>query len=154
MAWADTVHTAETLRLPHLVAYARWRHAEALAHSRRRRAATSELAVAAHLAKSLGAEPLLRRITSLADCLGTSVSAVPNRGSDGRVSSASAATLTRREREVLVLLSRGRTNREIARELYIAPKTAEIHVSRVLDKLRARNRIEAVMTARSRGLLG
>ncbi|OHV34242.1 hypothetical protein CC117_21655 [Parafrankia colletiae] len=47
----------------------------------------------------------------------------------------SEAGLTRREREVVALLALGRTNREIATELVIAPRTAESHVHQVLSKL-------------------
>jgi LuxR family maltose regulon positive regulatory protein len=53
--------------------------------------------------------------------------------------------LTRREREVLDLLSRGMTNAEIARLLYISHSTAKVHVRHILKKLGARNRLQAVL---------
>jgi DNA-binding CsgD family transcriptional regulator len=56
--------------------------------------------------------------------------------------------LTDREREVLVLLSTGRTNGELARDLYIAVGTVKSHVNSICRKLGARNRTEAVMRAR------
>jgi LuxR family transcriptional regulator, maltose regulon positive regulatory protein len=55
--------------------------------------------------------------------------------------------LTRREKEVLKLISLGHTNREIARELFIAEVTAKVHVRNVLRKLRVRSRTEAAILA-------
>ncbi|MGH3243832.1 MAG: response regulator transcription factor, partial [Spirillospora sp.] len=60
--------------------------------------------------------------------------------------------LTARESEVLRLLARGRTNREIAEELFISPKTASVHVSHILAKLGVSSRGEAAGAARDRGL--
>jgi DNA-binding NarL/FixJ family response regulator len=59
--------------------------------------------------------------------------------------------LTRREREVLVLVSQGRTNREIAEKLFISEKTASVHVSNIMAKLEAANRT-AGAKARALGL--
>jgi DNA-binding NarL/FixJ family response regulator len=56
--------------------------------------------------------------------------------------------LTPREREVLGLLSQGMTNADIARCLFIETSTAKVHVRHILDKLGARNRLEAVIRAR------
>ena len=56
--------------------------------------------------------------------------------------------LTPREAEVLELIARGSTNREIAAELVISTKTASVHVSHILAKLDAPNRIEAAAIAR------
>jgi DNA-binding NarL/FixJ family response regulator len=61
--------------------------------------------------------------------------------------------LTRREREVLDLLSEGLTNREIGQSLFVTEKTAGAHVSNVLAKLRVRSRLEAVNAARRLGLV-
>jgi LuxR family transcriptional regulator, maltose regulon positive regulatory protein len=55
--------------------------------------------------------------------------------------------LTPREREVLGLLSEGLTNAEIASRLYITPSTAKVHVRHILEKLGARNRLQAVLRA-------
>jgi DNA-binding NarL/FixJ family response regulator len=55
-----------------------------------------------------------------------------------------ADPLTRREREVADRMGRGLSNREIARELHLAPDTVKAHVARVLRKLGASNRAEAV----------
>ena len=60
--------------------------------------------------------------------------------------------LTPRERQVLELLARGATNREIGAELFMAEKTASVHVSRILAKLDVRTRTEAAAVAYRLGL--
>lgn len=57
------------------------------------------------------------------------------------------AALTGREREVLGLLARGLSNREIGTELFITAKTASVHVSNILGKLGAASRAEAAAIA-------
>jgi DNA-binding NarL/FixJ family response regulator len=63
-----------------------------------------------------------------------------------------ATTLTVREREVLVLVARGRSNREIADELVISERTARTHVSNVLVKLGLASRTQAALWAIREGL--
>ena len=65
----------------------------------------------------------------------------------------STRLLTDRELEVLGLVALGRTNREIAQQLFISTKTASVHVSHIMAKLGAGGRTEAVAVARSRSLL-
>src|SRR5204863_3276876 len=65
-----------------------------------------------------------------------------------------AADLTDREHEVLVLLGRGRTNREIARELKIQDTTVRTHLCHILAKLNLRNRTAAVVYAIQSELYG
>ncbi len=64
-----------------------------------------------------------------------------------------AAPLSPREREVLQLIARGSTNREIAAELYLSPHTIKEHTSSLYRALKARNRAEAVQIAQRLGLL-
>ncbi|MBV8734182.1 MAG: response regulator transcription factor [Solirubrobacterales bacterium] len=61
--------------------------------------------------------------------------------------------LTTREREVLSLIARGLTNAEIASALQLSPLTAKTHVSRILMKLRARDRVQLVVIAYQGGIV-
>ena len=61
--------------------------------------------------------------------------------------------LTRRELEVVRLVAVGRTNREIATELFLSPRTVDMHVRNLLRKLDCRSRVEAAQRARELALL-
>jgi DNA-binding NarL/FixJ family response regulator len=62
-------------------------------------------------------------------------------------SPAASLRLTRREAEVLALVAKGRTNKQIGRELFITEGTAGVHVSRILTKLGVASRVEAAAIA-------
>jgi DNA-binding CsgD family transcriptional regulator/tetratricopeptide (TPR) repeat protein len=94
-------------------------------------------------ARALGAVPLLKALGTLRP------------GKSAEASSSTAATrpgLTAREIEVLGLLELGRTNRQIAQQLYISEKTVSVHVSNILAKLGAHSRTEAAAIGRRDGL--
>ena len=65
---------------------------------------------------------------------------------------ANPANLTARELEVLGLLVEGRSNRQIAEQLFISNKTASVHVTNLLAKLGVHSRLEAAAMARRLGL--
>jgi DNA-binding NarL/FixJ family response regulator len=60
--------------------------------------------------------------------------------------------LSEREREILDLLAQGHKNPEIAKRLYLSPKTVRNHVSNILHKLQVADRAEAIIRAREAGL--
>ena len=62
-------------------------------------------------------------------------------------------SITDREREVLALVGRGMTNDEIGQELFLSPLTAKTHVSRIMSKLGARDRVQLVVVAYETGLV-
>jgi DNA-binding CsgD family transcriptional regulator len=129
------------------IARTRWRLAEALAEAGRRDEADQQWRQAAQTADRLGARPLRRALDDLARRarIGTA---------EQQAGDAVLAALTSREREVLRLIAAGRSNREIASVLYIAPKTASVHVSNILGKLGAASRTEAAAIAHREGLSG
>jgi DNA-binding CsgD family transcriptional regulator len=125
-------------------ALARWRLADVLATTGDREGAAAELTAALEVADRLCAEPLAEACRSLG-----SRARLGLRGAQAPV----AGTLTPREAAVLRLVAGGRTNRQIGEELFISEKTVSVHVSRVMAKLDAASRTEAVSIAYQRGLL-
>lgn len=94
-------------------------------------------------ARRLGAGRLLAEIQLLAGRTDLAIEDEPRTaGSDLQ-----RLGLTRREIEVLRLIVAGRSNRQIAEQLYISPKTASVHASHILTKLGVGNRVEATAIA-------
>ena len=114
--------------------------------------AAVRLSRSADLAARLGARPLLEQIGALARRARVDVPALA--GSQVQPGAATPYGLTEREFEVLRLVAAGRSNREIAAELFISPKTASVHVSNILGKLGvASSRGEAAAMAYRQHLL-
>jgi DNA-binding NarL/FixJ family response regulator len=65
----------------------------------------------------------------------------------------SLSVITEREREVLALVGQGLTNDEIGKRLFLSPLTAKTHVSRIMSKLAARDRVQLVVVAYETGLV-
>jgi DNA-binding CsgD family transcriptional regulator/tetratricopeptide (TPR) repeat protein len=154
--WQTAAAAWERLGRPFEAAYARFRQAEALllAGGTPRPQAETVLWQAHQTAVELGATPLRREIELLAqrgrlrlqEPVGTTTS------SEVPPSPAASLGLTPREAEVLALVAEGRTNRQIGQALFITPKTASVHVSRILAKLGAAGRGEAAAIAHRLGL--
>ncbi|MFE2757567.1 AAA family ATPase [Actinosynnema sp. NPDC059335] len=126
-------------------AVCRWRLAEALLAADRRDEAVAELRLACAVADELGAAPLREALDVVARRARVALRDV---GPRDRVD-----PFTPRERSVLELVAQGRTNRQVGEELYISEKTVSVHLSRIMSKLGASRRTEAVATAFDRGLL-
>jgi DNA-binding CsgD family transcriptional regulator/tetratricopeptide (TPR) repeat protein len=153
--WQTAATAWERLGRPFEVAYTRFRQAEALllAGETPRPQAETLLWQAHQTAVPLGAAPLRREIELLAqrgrlhleEPVDTTVAstAPPPAASLG---------LTQREAEVLALVAEGKTNRQIGQALFITPKTAGVHVSRILAKLGVTGRGEAAAVTHRLGL--
>jgi DNA-binding NarL/FixJ family response regulator len=128
-------------------ARSRARLAEVLRASGEPREAAEQAALAREVARRLQAEPLLATLRALGSTRSRQIDAgrpggpVPSGGPD---------SLTARERDVVALIVEGRSNREIARQLFISEKTVSVHVSNLLAKLGVRSRAEAAALIRRR----
>jgi DNA-binding CsgD family transcriptional regulator len=140
--WRSAVDAwrADGQRYPLAVALLGLATSEAGAGNRTAAAEAIEEAVA--IAAALGAGPLTAEADVLARRIG--VRAATPSGTE---------VLTAREREVLRLVAEGQSNSRIARRLYISPKTASVHVSRIIAKLDVQSRGEAAAVAHRLGLL-
>ena len=119
-----------------------WRLSSALVEVGDRDAARIHARQAAEAARRMGAEPLQH-----------AVAAAMTRDRLGGPGSTAESVLTEREREVLVLVAEGLTNREVGARLFISAKTASVHLSNLMAKLNVSSRTEAVTVARRRGLI-
>ncbi|MEU8459954.1 AAA family ATPase [Streptomyces sp. NPDC029003] len=148
--WAGVEAAVRPLQRPHLLARARHRLAEALLASGGDREQAGALLRDAHAAADrLGCRRLREDLALLAQR-----ARLPLAPDDPRPDAAAQDTdplealgLTSRERDVLRLVAVGSTNRQIAEELFISPKTASVHVSNILAKLGVAGRGEAAALA-------
>jgi len=153
--WRMAATAWERLERPFDAAYARFRQGEALLAARAPRAQVATILGPAHqTAMALGAAPLRREIELLAQRGRLRLDGPVDTTTAANAPSSPAASLglTEREAEVLALVAEGRTNRQIGQALFITPKTASIHVSRILAKLGVAGRGEAAAIAHRLGL--
>ncbi|HEX8630571.1 MAG TPA: LuxR C-terminal-related transcriptional regulator, partial [Catenuloplanes sp.] len=145
-AWQAAVAAWRADGQPYPLALAQLSAAAAAASAGDRSAAAAAAEEAATIAGRLHAVPLAQAAATLARRVGL------RPGGGGTVPGPDV--LTAREREVLRLVAEGHSNGRIAELLYISPKTASVHVSRIIAKLSVRNRVEAAAVAHRLGLLG
>jgi DNA-binding CsgD family transcriptional regulator len=148
--WKTAAEGFRAIGANYPAAYAELRAAEALALAGAR---VAEIAVplrSAHAtAVEIGSPPFLTEVLALGRRAGVPLGPPDE---DPRRDVVAELGLTERELEVLRLLADGRTNRQIGEELFITPKTASVHVSRILMKLGVANRAEAAAAAHRMGL--
>ncbi|MFE7116366.1 AAA family ATPase [Streptomyces sp. NPDC057654] len=162
--WMAAATALEPLERPYELARARQRWAEALlaeGGGTARDQAAGLLARAHGAAVGLGARPLREDLEQLSararlplDGPPAAQSAVKPAAPDRPADPAESLGLTPRERDVLRLVAAGRSNRQIAAELFISPKTASVHVSNILAKLEVSGRGEAGALAHRLRLFG
>ena len=152
-AWDEAARAWETVGQPYPLAMALLRSAEAALSEGDRDGGAARLHRSAELARRLGARPLSDDIALLARRARISLGvpggagAQPGRRPTAQLPEPERLGLTAREFEVLRLVAAGRSNREIASELFISTKTASVHVSNILGKLGVTSRGEAAATA-------
>ncbi len=157
--WAGAADQWAAIQRPYRMARCRWREADARLDTGDRAGAQSALSEAYDTARDVGAEWLTSALETLAR---RARLRLPNAGASPTAPAAppepdgpaAELGLTPREREVLALVAQGATNREIGERLYMAEKTASVHVSRILAKLDVRSRTEAAAVAHRLGLAG
>ncbi|MFW6694184.1 helix-turn-helix transcriptional regulator [Streptomyces sp. MAR4 CNX-425] len=142
-AWAAAAAAYEPLGHPHTLAHIAHRRAEALLLDGARDEAAPLLAEAHATAVRLGAVPLREAVEQLAGRARIPLGPARRPPADP----VAALGLTARETDVLRLVAAGRSNREIAEVLFIAPKTASVHVSNLMAKLGVSSRGEAAAVA-------
>jgi DNA-binding CsgD family transcriptional regulator/tetratricopeptide (TPR) repeat protein len=147
---AHAVELHRTLDVPYERAQIELRAGVALAASGEKELALERLGDAYRTAKKLGARPLAGEAARQVAELGESV---VERLGVRATGDADGAGLSRRELEVVRHVAAGRTNREIAQELFLSPRTVDMHVRNVLRKLDCRSRVEAAQRAGELGLL-
>ena len=162
LPWRATAEAWEAIPMPYPAAYGRFREAEAWLIKGDRAQAEAALTSAIEGARQLRAGPLLASVEGLARRARLTVAVAASEPTDRPIPAATPAAraeappdlgLSTRELEVIALVAAGRTNGQIARELFISPKTASVHVTHILDKLGVSSRIEAAMIAARAGIV-
>ena len=152
--WAEAAARCDALGLVLDRAYAGLRTAECLLLDGDRAAAEAELAAGLEQTGVAGAAWLREQLEALARrARFTGLLSSAAGPEDGAPAADHRMGLTDRELEVLELLAQGLTNRQIGERLFMATKTASVHVSRIFTKLGAESRVEAATAAQRLGLV-
>jgi len=142
--WRDAAALWDITQEAYPTAYCRWREAEVLLNARLdRKRATASAQAAWRCAVDMGAPLFRERVERLGERARITLAPAEPVDMSTTRSVAEDLGLTPREVEVLAQLARGRTDRQIAEELFISKKTASVHVSNLLRKLDVASRIEA-----------
>lgn len=146
-AWHAAADLWREMRHPYELALCLLRAAEAGAAAGDRSGARRDAAEALETAERIGAEPLVEEITRLARRARLEIETTTGAPEQDAPDLLRRYGLTAREHEVLMMVADGRTNPEIAKALFISPKTASVHVSNILAKLGVTGRVEAATLA-------
>jgi DNA-binding CsgD family transcriptional regulator/tetratricopeptide (TPR) repeat protein len=142
--WREAANRWAATHDRYRVAYCSWREAQCLLAARLDRRRAVECAQSAwRTAVAVGSPLLQARVERLAERARIPLIDLESAAPTAARKAAEDLGLTPREVEVLAQLARGRTDRQIAEELFISKKTASVHVSNLLRKLDATNRLEA-----------
>jgi DNA-binding CsgD family transcriptional regulator len=158
--WAKAAKEWEAIDRPYPIALATFKQVEALIEAGDRAAATEPARAVLERARGLGAVRIVEELTALADRaridLSDGAGEAADHNGDGAASDAAEDPfgLTNRERQVLALIAEGATNRQIGAALFMAEKTASVHVSRILRKLGVSSRTQAAAVAHRLHLSG
>jgi ATP/maltotriose-dependent transcriptional regulator MalT len=148
--WAKAAREWERLERPYGVAVMLFNEVEALVEAGDRAAAAEPAREALEISKRLGSRWLTDEISALGERarlpLGEAPSDAESNGGPSDVAD-DPFGLTERERQVLGLIAEGATNRQIGAALFMAEKTASVHVSRILRKLGVSSRTQAAAVA-------
>ena len=158
--WSDAAEAWRRAEEPYPLSYALVRLAEVHSAAGDRDEAVKAVQQAHPLAEKLGAAPITGEAAALARRIrlpleagaAAEATAAPGGHQPKPADELARFGLTDREREVLLLVAAGRSNPEIARELFISAKTASVHVSNILAKLGVSGRVEAAAVVHRLGV--
>ena len=145
--WLAAAEEWDQVQRPYPAAMARWRQAEAHVEAGDRGAAAQAADAAGQAARGLGSRWLSDEVSGLCERARLRSAPPGEPAAPAHPAPEDPFGLTPRERQVLALLAQGATNRQIGAALFMAEKTASVHVSRILAKLGVHTRTQAAAVA-------